>query len=73
MKPITIEQIAQIGLLDAYFKMRNKHLLSEFFRTQNIWEDDLLADKECYTFFRRYMPTTLTASMSISPASMSRR
>lgn len=48
----TIEQLAQLSLLDEYFKMRNQYLLSEFFRKQNIWDDDLLADKECYTFFQ---------------------
>ena len=48
----TIEQLAQLSLLDEYFKMRNQYLLSEFFRKQNIWDDDLLADRECFTFFQ---------------------
>lgn len=48
----TIEQIAQLSLLDDYFKMRNQYLLSEFFKRENIYDDDLLADEGCYTFFQ---------------------
>ena len=48
----TIEQIAQLELLDDYFKIRNQYLLSRFFRTNNIYDDDLLADEGCYTFFQ---------------------
>lgn len=48
----TIEQLAQLSLLDEYFKMRNPYLLSEFFKRENIYDDDLLADEGCYTFFQ---------------------
>lgn len=48
----TIEQLAQLSLLDEYFKMRNPYLLSEFFKRESIYDDDLLADEGCYTFFQ---------------------
>lgn len=48
----TIEQIAQLSLLDDYFKMRDQYLLSEFFKRENIYDDDLLADEGCYTFYQ---------------------
>lgn len=69
----TIEQTAQLKTLDDFFEVRNPYLLSEFFRKQNIWDDGLLADKECYTFFRRSMPITLKVCLSILPVSMYRR
>ena len=49
---MTIEQSAQLSLLEHYFKSGNKYCLSNFFRTQNILDDDLLAGEECYTFFQ---------------------
>ena len=48
----TIEQLAQLSLLDEYFKIRNPYLLSEFFKRENIYDDDLLADEGCYLFFQ---------------------
>lgn len=48
----TIEQLAQLSLLDEYFKIRNPYLLSEFFKRENIYDDDLLADEGCYSFFQ---------------------
>lgn len=48
----TIEQTAQLDLLKEYFKMRDQYLLSRFFRTQNIIDDDLLEDEGCYAFFQ---------------------
>lgn len=48
----TIEQIAQLSLLEHYLKLGNKYCLSNFFRTQNILDDDLLSDEGCYTFFK---------------------
>lgn len=48
----TIEQAAQLQTLDDFFKVRNPYLLSEFFKRENIYDDDLLADKGCYTFFQ---------------------
>lgn len=49
---MTIEQSAQFSLLEHYLKSGNRYRLSDFFRTQNILDDDLLADGECYTFFQ---------------------
>ena len=46
----TIEQLAQLSLLDEYFKIRNPYLLSEFFKRENIYDDDLLADEGSYLF-----------------------
>ena len=48
----TIEQAAQLKTLDDYFEVRNPYLLSEFFKRENIYDDDLLADEGCYTFFQ---------------------
>ena len=48
----TIEQAAQFKTLDDYFEVRNPYLLSEFFKRENIYDDDLLADEGCYTFFQ---------------------
>ncbi len=48
----TIEQAAQLQTLDDFFKVRNPYLLSEFFKRENIYDDDLLADEGCYTFFQ---------------------
>lgn len=52
MEFMTIEQSAQFSLLEHYFKSGNKYRLADFFRTQNILDDDLLAGEECYTFFQ---------------------
>lgn len=52
MEFMTIEQSAQFSLLEHYFKLGNKYRLADFFRTQNILDDDLLAGEECYTFFQ---------------------
>jgi len=52
MEERSIEQIEQFDLLEYYFKMRNQHFLSEFFKRENIYDDDLLADEGCYTFFQ---------------------
>lgn len=52
MGPITIEQIAQLGILKEFFEDRNKHVLAKLFRTETIWDDHLLADEECYAFFQ---------------------
>lgn len=48
----TMEQGEQLDLLEYYFKMRNQHFLSEFFKRENLYDDDLLADEDCYTFFQ---------------------
>ncbi len=48
----TIEQVAQLKTLDDYFEVRNPYLLSEFFKRENIYDDDLLADEGCYAFFQ---------------------
>jgi len=48
----SMEQSEQLDLLEYYFKMRNQHFLSEFFKRENIYDDDLLADEGCYTFFQ---------------------
>ena len=52
MEERSMEQIEQFDLLECYFKMRDQHFLSEFFKRENIYDDDLLADEECYTFFQ---------------------
>ena len=52
MEERSIEQIEQFDLLEYYFKMRNQHFLSEFFKRENIYDDELLADEGCYTFFQ---------------------
>jgi len=48
----SMEQSEQLDLLEYYFKMRNQHFLSEFFKRENLYDDDLLADEDCYTFFQ---------------------
>lgn len=48
----SMEQREQLDLLEYYFKMRNHHFLEEFFKRENIYDDDLLADEGCYTFFQ---------------------
>jgi len=48
----SMEQREQLDLLEYYFKMRDQHFLSEFFMRENIYDDDLLADEGCYTFFQ---------------------
>ena len=52
MEERSIEQIEQFDLLEYYFKIRNQHFLSEFFKRENIYDDDFLADEGCYTFFQ---------------------
>lgn len=52
MEFLTMEQSAQLSLLEHYLKSGNRYRLSDFFRTQDILDDDLLADGECYTFFQ---------------------
>lgn len=48
----SVEQSEQFDLLEYYFKMRNQYFLSEFFKKETIYDDDLLADKGCYVFFQ---------------------
>lgn len=48
----SMEQSEQLDLLEYYFKIRNQHFLSEFFKREEIYDDDLLADEGCYTFFQ---------------------
>lgn len=52
MEERSMEQSEQFDLLECYFKMRDQYFLSEFFKRENIYDDDLLADEGCYTFFQ---------------------
>ena len=52
MEERSMEQIEQFDLLECYFKMRDQYLLSEFFKRENIYDDDLLADEGCFIFFQ---------------------
>lgn len=48
----SMEQSEQLDLLEYYFKIRNQYFLSEFFKRETVYDDDLLADEGCYTFFQ---------------------
>ena len=61
----TIEQAAQLKTLDDYFEVRNPYLLSEFFKRENIYDDDLLADEGCYTFFQEIHQLLCFGKMSV--------
>lgn len=52
MSMIRLEQQSQLELLEMYFERRRYKSLSDFFRTQDIYDEGLLADYGCYKFFQ---------------------
>lgn len=59
----SMEQSEQLDLLEHYFKMRNQYFLAEFFKREDIYDDDLLADEGCYTFFQEIHAHNLSSML----------
>lgn len=59
----SMEQSEQLDLLEYYFKMRNQYFLAEFFKREDIYDDDLLADEGCYTFFQEIHAHNLSSML----------
>lgn len=52
MQKVSMNQQMQFEILELYFELKQYKKLCEFFRTETIYDEELLPNEDCYTFFQ---------------------